>query len=200
MSLFRITVIKSFSYRGATEEWSNSYTISGTTPADQAAWDAWGAKIKDVEAPIVTAAVTFVKWYGYNPGSWETKPQHIDYQGAYAAATVGSAVTTNGRLLPGDAAFTVRWDTGQYTTRGKKIYLRKYFHSAMGDVATNADNLLPTQKAAAGVYAAKMYDGTSLIGTARMCRDTGTLPIAHKVGDYVTTRTLKRRGKRNPTP
>ena len=41
---------------------------------------------------------------------------------------------------------------------------------------------------------------SSLIGTARMARDTGTLPIAHLVGPYVTTRTLKRRGKRNPTP
>jgi hypothetical protein len=200
VALFRLTIIKSFQYRGATEEWSNSYTISGTTPADAAAWTAWGEKLKDIEKPIVTNQVTFVKWYGYAPGSWETKPQHVDFQGNYAAGQVGTMAFTGGQLLPGDAAFTIRWDTGQFTSRGKKIYLRKYFHTALGDSATVSDNLLPAQRTAAGVYAAKLYDGTSLIGTARMARDTGTLPIAHLVSPYVTTRTLKRRGKRNPTP
>lgn len=201
MALFKLTVIKSMLYRGLTEEWSNSYVFSGPTPADQAAWDAWGQKIKDIERPIVPNLITFVKWYGYNPGSWESKPQHIDFQGAYAAATVGTASMTAAQLVPGDVAFWVRWDTGQYTTRGKKIYLRKYFHGALADSATTSDNIQPAQKTAANTYAAKLYDGASLIGTARMARETGTLPIAHLVGPYLTTRTLKRRGKRkDPTP
>jgi hypothetical protein len=201
VALFKLTTIKSFAYRGTTEEWSNSYVFSGPNPADQAAWTAWGEKLKDLEKLIVPNLVKFERWYGYDEGSWETKPQHVDYQGTYAASTFGSASMTGAQLLPGDTAFWIRWDTGQYTSRGKRIYLRKYFHGALADSATTSDNLLPSQKTAATAFGAKLYDGASLIGTARLARETGTLPVAHLVGPYITTRTLKRRGKRkNPTP
>lgn len=199
MALFKITVIKEMSYRGTLEEWSNSYVLSGTDPADAAAWAAWAAKIKDVEQPVLPASQRFSRWYGYNQGHWETKPQHIDAQGTYAAATNGTQTLSAASPAPGDAAIWVRWDTGQFTSRGKKIYLRKYFHGALVGGA-NLDTVSPAQITSALAYAAKMYDGTSLIGTARLARETGTLPIAHSVGPYVTTRTLKRRGKRNPTP
>jgi hypothetical protein len=199
VALFKLTIIKSFQYRGAVEEFSNSYVISGTAPTTAGEWTAWGEKLKDVERPVLPFVVTFVEWYGYSPGSWETKPSHIDAHGTYAAATNGSLTVSGGSPAPGDAAVWVRWDTGQYTSRGKKIYLRKYFHGAYSGGAT-ADTVLPAQVTALAAYGAKMYDGASLIGTARMARHTGTLPIAHSVGPFITTRTLKRRGKRNPTP
>lgn len=198
MALFKLTVNKKFTYRGADEEYSNSYIFSGTSPGNQAGWDAWAAKVKDLEKTILPATVTFVDWYGYEQGSWETKPQSFDYQGTYAGGTVGTYVTGGAPQAPGDSAFWIRFDTGQYTSKGKKIYLRKYFHPAI--ISTGQpDNVIAALVTAANAYAAAMYSGSGLVGTARLARSTGTLVVGHLVGPYVTTRTLKRRGKRNPT-
>lgn len=199
MALFKLTVTKRILYRDVWEEWGNSYVFSGTQPADQAAWDAWAARLLAIERPMLTSIVQWVDWYGYNDGHWQTKPTHIDAAGTFAASTAGTLSASGTLNTPADAAFWVRWDTGQYTSRGKKIYLRKYFHGALY-AGSAYDTVAPTQKAAANTYAALMYSGSGLIGTARLARDTGTLAIAHNVADYITTRTLKRRGKRNPTP
>lgn len=199
MAIFKLTVNKKFTYRGdATEEFSNSYLFSGASPADAAGWLSWANKIRDLEKAMLPATVTFVDWYGYEAGSWEAKPTSFDFHDVYAAGTVGTLATGGAPQAPGDAAFQIRFDTGQFTTKGKKIYLRKYFHAALISTG-DPDSLLAAQKTAAGTYAAAMYSGTGLIGTARLARKTGTLVIGHKVGDFVTTRTLKRRGKRNPT-
>lgn len=198
MALFKLTVNKRFDYRGSQEEYSNSYVFSGPNPADAAAWLTWANKIRDLEKPILPATVTFVDWYGYDEGSWESKPSSMDYRGDYAAGQVGTLATGGAGQAPGDSAFVVRWDTGQLTTKGKKIYLRKFFHPAI--VSTGQpDNVIAAQLAAANAFAPKFYDGASLVGTARLARATGTLVVEGHCMPFVTTRTLKRRGKRNPT-
>jgi hypothetical protein len=200
-ALFKLTVNKSFTYRGAREEYSNSYVFSGPTPADLAAWTAWAVKVKDLEKTMLLADTQFVDWYGYAPGSWETKPTHVDAQGLYGGGVVGTLANASGQpVAPGDVAFWVRWDTGQFTNPGgKRIYLRKYFHGVMLLNPTQPDVIYPTQVSAAQAYGAAMYSGSGLIGTARLARETGTLPVAHGVSPFATTRTLKRRGKRRPT-
>lgn len=200
MALFKLTVNKSFIYRGAVEEFSNSYVFSGPAPADAAAWLAWANKVRDLEKPLLLNTVTFVDWYGYNPGSWEAKPTHIDASGVFAPSTLGTLINGAGSpIAPGDAALWVRWDTGKFTSRGKRIYLRKYFHGVMLMNPTNPDTINTNQTTPAAAYGAAMYSGSGLIGTARLARDNGDLPVAHSVSVYATTRTLKRRGKRRPT-
>jgi hypothetical protein len=198
VAVFQLVVTKRFTYRGQPEEFSSVYHFNGTDPADQAAWDTWANKIRDVEKPIYPAGVTFVDWYGYNEGSWESKPTSFDFRGTYAAGTVGTLVTTGYQAAPGDSAATIRFGTGQFTTRGKPIYLRKYIHPAYMDTGTS-DLLATPQKTALDTYGTAMISGSGLVGTARLCRKTGTLAIDRTTSLYVTTRTLKRRGKRTPT-
>lgn len=197
MALFKLTVTKAFAYRGVDEEFSNSYVFSGPNPADQTAWQAWADKVKDLEKPLFANTVRFVDWYGYDEGSWEAKPTRIDATGSWLASVIGTMPTSSSVPAPGDAAFWVRWDTGQFNSQGKKVYLRKYFHGCyLG--AAGGDGILGAQRTAALAYGAKMYDGASLIGTARIARENGALPIAHDASTYATTRTLRRRGKRPP--
>jgi hypothetical protein len=195
MAVFQLVVTKRFTYRTAPEEFSNVYHFNGTDPADQAAWDAWANKIRDIEKPIYPAGVTFVEWYGYNSGSWEIKPTSFDFRGVYAGGTVGTLVTTGYQAAPGDSAATIRFGTGQYTSRGKPIYLRKFIHPAFMDTGTS-DLLATPQKTALDTYGTALINGTGLIGTARMSRPNGDLAIDRTTATYITTRTLKRRGKR----
>lgn len=198
MAVFQLVVTKRFSYRGVQEEFSSVYHISGTTPGDQTTWDTWANKLRDVEKPIYPAGVTFVEWYGYDTGSWETKPTSFDFRGTYAAGTVGTLVTTGYQAAPGDSAATIRFGTGTFTSRGKPIYLRKFIHPAYMDTS-NSDLLATPQKTALDTYGTALINGTGLVGTARICRPNGVLAVDRTTATYITTRTLKRRGKR-PTP
>jgi hypothetical protein len=99
--------------------------------------------------------------------------------------------------LPGDAAMVARWATGRTSSKGKPIYLFKYFH---GVVEGNPpDGILAAQATALQDYADAMLDelgSTSL----KMAGPDGVVPIggAH-ASPWVTTRTLKRRGRRPPS-
>jgi hypothetical protein len=191
-----ITIVKSFDYRGVPEEWSNRYHFSGTVPTDTAGWKTLADAIIAAERPVVSSAVTFVKAYGYVAGNDNSVAQ-IDYHISPAVVLSGTFVPTGGQRCPGDVAATVRWYTGASSTRGKKIYCRKYIHDVY--FATNdPDNVLALQRTALGVYGAKMIDGT-LPGSAKYCGPQGAVLSAPTVDIHTTTRTLKRRGKRPPT-
>lgn len=192
-----ITIIKDFSYRGVLEEYSNTYHFSGTQPADAAAWKALADAIITAERPCYQAAVRFVQAYGYNAGS-DLSVAQIDYRVSPNTVLTGTDTTFGSVFCPGDVAATIRWPTSQFTSRGKRIYLRKYMHNVAPQAFPNQDKLLGLQKTAFGTFAAKLIDGT-LPGSFRYCGPQGAVALAPQVSDYLTTRTLKRRGKRPPT-
>lgn len=189
-----ITIVKKFTYRGLAEEWSNKYHFSGPVPADTAAWKTLADAIIAAERPCVSSVTTFVRAYGYAAGN-DFSVAQIDYTLAPAVVLAGSYSTGGQVPSPGDVAAWVRWYTGA-SANGKKIYCRKYFH----DVYTSAaDQLATAQKTAMVTYAGKMIDGT-LPNGVKYCGPQGAVLSNPAVGSFVTTRTLKRRGKRNPTP
>jgi hypothetical protein len=196
MAVMQAITVKHFTYRGNTEEYSNVYHLSGTQPADSAAWDAVLNSLRNAEVPLLPNTVTWTDGYGYNPGHWESKPQTVDRHLVWTTSNVGTLTITGGTPCPGDDAVWVRWDTGDRNTRGKPIYLRKYFHPAIGTTATSLDNVLAAQSAALTTYGAKFTDGTSIGGGLKICRPNGHLGGAVVAGQFTTTRTLKRRGKR----
>lgn len=191
-----ITIIKRFSYRGLNEEFSNKYHFSGTVPADAAAWKTLADGIIAAEKLCTGDGVSFVRAYGYVAGN-ENSVAQIDYTVAPNVVVAGSVAKGTGIDVPGDVAATIRWWTGEYNSRGKKIYCRKYMHGVWAN-SVDADSLNGTMTPLMQTYAAKLIDGT-LPGSFKYCGPQGAVLSLPLVDPFLTTRTLKRRGKR-PLP
>lgn len=203
-----VTVIKQFTYRGdASEEYSNTYWFSGSTPSDAIAWKALTDAIITSEKVCYHTQVKVVRAYGYDSPN-DTDGEHATWSYDYlgAAETVAGTYTSAGSvILPGDAAAWVRWRTERRTSPGGKlIYLRKYFHPCYGNTTT-PDLVAATSRTALAAHGVKMIDGT-LPSARKLCAmhhtedATGLAADDVEAANYVTTRTLKRRGKRkDPT-
>lgn len=191
-----IVIVKEFTYRGAAEEFSNKYHFSGTTPANAAAWKTLADAIIAAEKLAVQPTMRFVRAYGYEAGTEHSVAQ-IDYTVAPNTVVVGTQPFPSGIGVPGDIALTIRWETGVLNSRGKKIYCRKYMHGALSE-GTPFDKVYTGQATAYLTYANKLIDGT-LPGSFKYCGPQGAVLSTPSVGNWLTTRTLKRRGKR-PLP
>lgn len=189
-----IVIVKSFVYRGQPEEWSNKYHFTGVTPDDAAEWltliDGWA----NAERGCYTAGTKVVRAYGYEAGSNHANFVHDYTNGGVAPGSPGTFAPGTGNAAPGDAAATVRWSTGDYNRRGKLIYCRKYFHDVWMP-AGGHDTLHPDQAAAIASFAGVVTSGF-FPGGARYCGPQGADLDNHTVDPFITTRTLKRRGKR----
>ena len=203
-----LTIVKRFNYRGdATEEYSNTYWFTGgSPPADAAEWRTLFNAVVLVEKTCYPAQVEVIRGYGYDnddghkPGdSGTVAPSvwQVDLRIAPDTVVGGTlTVTTPDIRGPGDSAVWVRWKTSRVTDPGgKPIYIRKYFHPACFN-ATSVDVILASQKTALLALGAKLDDGT--LPGSRKITTAGRADtiINHGASSYVTTRTLKRRGKR----
>jgi hypothetical protein len=195
-----VTLIKDMTYRGLKEEWSNSYALTGTTPADTTAWRALFDAMCNIDKAVMGTDGRIIGGYGYNriPQTGDHAIYSIDLLVSPNSPVVGTAVSTGGYQFSGDGAAWVRWGLDRFNTNGKRVYLRKYLHAGYINSSGGPDALLPAYKTALLLYATK-YDDGSLLGSRKVCDKDGNVPIGHAVSDYVTTRTLKRRGKRPPT-
>lgn len=190
-----ITSIKSFTYRDAPEEWSNRYHFSGEPPADQAGWVTLAQALATIEKPCFDTSVTIVRMYGYLADG-DDAVAVVDFTVSPLTPVHGTA-TLSGDLAPGDAAGTVRWLTDRRTSKGKPIYLRKYLHGVQQDT-TDKDKITAAMLTAYGTY------GTALLSpwgstTNALCDSLGVAVTAPHASPWVTTRTLKRRGRRPPS-
>ena len=184
-----ITINKLMDYRGLKEVTSNTYHFSGTTPANDAAWQALALAIFNAEKPLMSSAVAYVGYLGYEAGNeYAVSIQNYLEDGTSPVPATGSWSATT---IPGDAAGWVRWTTPNRTSGGKRIYLRKYFHEAQ----FADDEMSASWRTAALVYGNKMIDGT-LPGGAKICGPQGAVASTPYAAPFLTTRTLKRRGKR----
>jgi hypothetical protein len=190
-----ITIVKSFTYRNAQEEFSNTYHFAGTTPANAADWKTLADGIIAAEKLTVTVDVKFHRAYGYVAGNNNSVAQ-IDYD-ALGGTLIAGTFTGSGANAQGDSAAWIRWLTPNLSTRGKKIYLRKYMHGMLTS-SGGGDTLLASQRTALATYGAKLIDGT-LPSSFVMTGPQGASASAPVVSVFLTTRTLKRRGKRPPT-
>src|SRR5262245_7508453 len=191
-----LTTIQRFTYRGnANEEWSNHYWFTGSTPADSTAWRAlFDALVVPLKA-CFSNATQVVGGYGYDSvdptahAIWT-----VDLTVSPNTPVAGTYTTGGQPAAPGDVAAWLRWGLNRYNSKGKRIYLRKYFH----DSYPSTDALATAQKNAYLALGAKLDDGTFIDGR-KITDKLGTATVGHAVGAYATTRTLKRRGKRPPT-
>jgi hypothetical protein len=197
-ALTGLTLIKRFTYRGvSTEEFANQYHFTGTVPADATAWRALFDAMVTAEKPVYPSSVTVVRGYGYatdnpdDPNVWT-----VDLTVSPETPVAGTCTTTSSSLAPGDAAVWVRWKTSRLNSRGKPIYLRKYFHPALFITAGVSDTIQPTQKTNLNTLGTKLFDASFIDGrTIRSMSHAETI-VSRQACDFITTRTLKRRGRR----
>jgi hypothetical protein len=206
-SVCGLTIIKRFSYRGdVNEEWSNHYQFSGATPADAAAWRTLFDALVLQEKTLYAPPNAVIAGYGYDrtPKKGDHALWAVDLRVPPNSVVPGTLVPGLGNPMPGDSAVWIRWGLDRFNAKGKRVYLRKYFHPAY---AQNVfpDNVITEQRTALTAFAAKMMDGSFAGGRTIVSPPDkngdhgGMVPVNSAVSAFVTTRTLKRRGKRPPT-
>lgn len=188
-----IVVIKTFTYRGAAEEWSNKYHFQGDPPSDPAGWrDLCDAFITEEKA-ILTDVVSIVRVQCY-----EDTDDHSVYTydlTAFAGAVAGTYATGAAAdlLEAGDSAGLIRWNTGRVSSKGKPVYLFKYYHGVMHESGT-VDELRHTLKALYATFADTIRSSSG--DWPGLADKGGVEPVGWLAEKYITTRTLKRRGRR----
>lgn len=193
-----MTLVKRFTYRGDThEEFSNTYHFTGTVPADTTAWNALRDALVAQEKTVYTNNVTIVRVYGYATDAPDSPAVYVyDYLAGGGSGIAGTLTGTGRVATPGDTAFWVRWKTSRNNSNGKAIYLRKYFHDAWSDTTGGPDVLYAGQKTAAQALGVKLRDGSFLDARTLTARGHSDTLVGSAASTYLTTRTLKRRGKR----
>lgn len=196
----RIVLILGFTYRGALEEYSSTFHFNGATPASEAGWKTVADELWTALKPALPATVSLRRAYGYEDGD-PTDPSvaTVDYVVNYGGAVPGTlTVASTHEVAPGDSAATLRLSSPKRSVKGKPVYSIRYFHPAVF-VDLAPDVLSSTQKTPLETFGGKLVDGT-LVNFGHLTLPDGTVcTTPARAGTYITTRTLKRRGKRPPT-
>lgn len=191
-----LTIEKSFTYRGTREHWVNTYHFDNIPP-DSTQWQAIYVDLINKELAFLPVDVQVEGATGHNPGTPPVLVWEIDQPPPGEGGPVGLWIPQSGDgACPGDAAFFIRYGTTQKNKLGKPIYLWNYYHGAYhrGVVDLQASS----QFTAAATMAAALVTGLSHGGvTYRRAGPRGAVAQNYKVGDFLTTRTLKHRGKRH---
>lgn len=194
-----LTIVKDMTYRDvAGEEWSNTYAFSGSTPADSTAWKALFDAVVAQEKTCYHSGSRVIKGYGYNkiPDTGDAAVWTVDLRPS-STTVAGTLSTATGAMIAGDQAAWVRWSLNRFNSKGKRVYLRKYFHSGLVNTGGTSDTCLAGYKTALAAYGTFLMGGT-LSGSRTIVDKLGNVPIATVASTYITTRTLKRRSKRPP--
>jgi hypothetical protein len=190
-----VVLYKTFSYRGAPEEWGNTYHFVGDAPSNPADWRSLVDALVALEAQCLWDGVTIERAICY---------EDTDHSSVYSydlsafAGTVPGVYDVGGGfgvVQEGGSSYMCRWNTGRISSKGKPIYLRKYWHPAIS-APTNPD-----------VVAVHLVAAVDTFGSAVMAASgdwpgiagpDGVAPVGHLAETYTNYRTL-RKGRRRPT-
>lgn len=191
-----LTLVKSFTYRGAPEEWSNTYFFTDALPASPSSWKHLADLVIADEVPLYDVNQKVVKAIGHQAGQ-SVAVWSYDYAGALESVP-GTYAETGAFPESGDTAAWIRWSTDQLTSKGKPIFLRSYFHPAYVESTGAPDLIASSWVTAAQEYAddwiAGFVDGDAVLH--KRCGPHGAVGLVGLPSEYATTRTLERRGKR----
>lgn len=190
-----VVLYKTFSYRGEAEEWGNTYHFVGSAPTDPAGWrslvDALVALEKTVLANLVTIerAICYENTDDSSVYSYDLSAFAGTVAGTYNPTTMSSTVQEGG------TSYMARWDTGRRSSKGKPIYLRKYWHPAMSPTGS-PDQVDPDLVTATSAFAANVLSSSG--DWPGLAGPDGVAPVGHLGQSYTNYRDL-RKGRRRPT-
>lgn len=181
-----LKVVKTFTYRGVTRQFSNRYHFAGGVPADASHWHTLMDNVTASEKTMFPSAVQIVEAIGYAAGS-EVPVATKTY------ALAGTCVA-GGILAQGDTAALLRYSTAARSTKNHPVYLFNYFHACNAQSgAGNSDKPDTTQAAAIATYAAAWISGFSDGAvTYNRAGPNGAAATGSVVETYLTHRDLPR--------
>lgn len=196
-ALTGITTVKQFTYRGdPTEQFSNTYHFRSAPPSTSEDWDTMFHNLANIEKGVFPTTTHIVAAYGYDNDDEKPVSVWSTFLAIGNDAISGTYSPTPGEPeFAGDQASLVSWQLDERDRRGKYKYCRKYLHNGYSQVTT-PDHLSPTYKSALLVYAAALDPSGGAFHGGIRARTTAAPVNYHAASDWVTTRTLKRRGKR----
>jgi hypothetical protein len=193
-----ILIIKRFVYRGVNEEWTNKYWLTGDIISSQTEFEDAFYGLANAEKAVYTNRVTIIGGYGYDDSTTNAPSKYaIDLEQGGNSTIPGTLPTTGGEQNPGDTAVMCWWKTTRRTNPGgKPIYLRKYFHDTINATGSGSDAVETAQAAALQSFADALSNPTALGRAIAAQGHPNETLLAYGHHPWVTTRTLKRRGKR----
>jgi hypothetical protein len=192
-----ITTVKAFTYRDvAGEQWSNTYHFDAIPPSSDATWKIVVDALANAEALALPTGCKVVQAYGYNsddPLAASVYGWNYTVGGDEKLGTQGPP--GDAQHIAGDQAVMFFAKTDQRNSKGRNIFLRKYWHGGYA-LASDPDKISATYKSALQTFCDKLAGGTIVeLGVWRAQREPSVI-LSHGVDPWITTRTLKRRGKK----
>lgn len=123
MARVGISITKTCSFRGAAQEFANTYYYNAPEPISQSVCEAAIDLIVTKEKAIHASTVTFVRGRAWSAGGSAASNNMIADK---ALSGVGSAAASSAGLDK-ERAFLVRIRAG-VDSKGRPVYLRKYWH------------------------------------------------------------------------
>lgn len=181
-----LKVIKSFTYRGTTRQFSNRYHLAGGTPADGAHWTTLSDNVVTAEKAVYTSAVQIVKTIGYAAGS-----DIPIFTKTYS--TAGTYNPGTWAVMPGDCAALIRYATAARSSKNHPVYLYNYYHGVVTSTA-GGDSILAGQVTLFSAYAALWIGAGFSDGSTSYNRagPNGATATGYLVEPYITHRDLPR--------
>jgi hypothetical protein len=144
------------------------------------------------ERKVIRPTSELVRAYGYVAGT-ENSVAQIDYSLPGVPGMPSTGANGFGDRPAGDQAVWIRAKVGM-SSSGKKVYIRKYYHD-VGVQTGGGDAVHPNGLPLLQALAVKLISGT-MAGGFEWVAPQGANGSEPNRSSFMTTRTLKRRGRR----
>jgi hypothetical protein len=143
MPVFSLSVEKDFAFRANLERFSNIYTAKHTSP-NQTNFAAFANTVANWEKGCFGSHVAFktVRIWGpleFAGDGISDEPNEATSQTQYLADLTGNGTDPNAQTqIYRELAVVCRWYLGRSPATGRKRFMRKYYHSNMGQALASA--------------------------------------------------------------
>lgn len=125
-----VSITKSTSFRGVAEEFSNTYYYNVGLIVTAAVADNLIDAVAGLEKPMFASNVTFVRGKVWSTGGTKAENQMLAQKNLSGTGTNAASAST---AMDKERAFLVRARAG-VDTKGRPVYLRKWWHLGIGTV------------------------------------------------------------------